>query len=36
MLFSDTQIAKESMVEDICNILNNGEVRVTTHLLDWD
>lgn len=25
-LFSDTQIAKESMVEDICNILNNGEV----------
>ena len=25
-LISDTQIIKESMVEDICNILNNGEV----------
>lgn len=25
-LVSDTQISKESMVEDLCNILNNGEV----------
>ena len=25
-LYSDTQIMKESMVEDICNLLNNGEV----------
>lgn len=25
-MYSDTQILKESMVEDICNILNNGEV----------
>ncbi|CAD8115295.1 unnamed protein product [Paramecium sonneborni] len=25
-MYSDTQIIKESMVEDICNILNNGEV----------
>lgn len=25
-LFSDTQILKESMVEDICNLLNNGEI----------
>ena len=25
-LFSDTQILKESMLEDVCNILNNGEV----------
>ena len=25
-LVSDTQLVKESMVEDICNILNNGEV----------
>lgn len=26
LLFSDSQISKESMVEDISNILNNGEV----------
>ncbi len=25
-LYSDTQIVKESMVEEVCNILNNGEV----------
>lgn len=25
-MYSDTQIVKESMVEDISNILNNGEV----------
>jgi dynein heavy chain, axonemal len=25
-LFSDTQILKESMVEEVCNILNNGEI----------
>ena len=25
-MYSDTQIIKESMVEDVCNILNNGEV----------
>lgn len=25
-LISDTQLVKESMVEDLCNILNNGEV----------
>ena len=25
-MFSDTQILKESMVEDICNLLNNGEI----------
>ena len=25
-LVSDTQLSKESMVEDLCNILNNGEV----------
>ena len=25
-MYSDTQILKESMVEDVCNILNNGEV----------
>lgn len=25
-LFSDAQVWKESMLEDICNILNNGEV----------
>lgn len=25
-MFSDTQILNESMLEDICNILNNGEV----------
>ncbi len=23
-VFSDTQILKESMVEEVCNILNNG------------
>jgi dynein heavy chain, axonemal len=26
LLFSDTQIFSESLLEDICNILNNGEV----------
>lgn len=26
LLFSDTQIIKESMVEDICNLLNNGDI----------
>ena len=25
-LFSDTQILRESMVEDICNLRNNGEI----------
>lgn len=25
-MFSDTQILRESMVEDLCNVLNNGEV----------
>lgn len=25
-LFSDTQILRESMVEEVCNILNNGEI----------
>lgn len=25
-LFSDTQISNESMVEDISNLLNNGEI----------
>jgi dynein heavy chain len=25
-LFSDSQVSKESQLEDICNILNNGEV----------
>lgn len=25
-LYSDTQISRESDLEDICNILNNGEV----------
>ena len=25
-MFSDTQIIKEAMVEDLCNILNNGDV----------
>lgn len=25
-LFSDTQVQNESMYEDICNLLNNGEV----------
>ena len=25
-MYSDTQIVRESMVEDISNILNNGEV----------
>ncbi len=25
-LFSDTQISNESMVEDICNLLNNGDI----------
>ena len=25
-MFSDTQILKESMVEEVCNILNNGEI----------
>ena len=25
-LFSDTQILRESMVEDMCNLLNNGEI----------
>ena len=25
-MFSDTQITKESQLEDICNILNKGEV----------
>lgn len=25
-LFSDSQVSNESMLEDICNILNNGEV----------
>lgn len=25
-LFSDTQIQKENNVEEICNILNNGEI----------
>lgn len=25
-MFSDSQILKESMLEEICNILNNGEI----------
>jgi dynein heavy chain len=25
-MYSDTQVLRESMVEDVCNILNNGEV----------
>jgi len=25
-MFQDTQILKESMVEEVCNILNNGEI----------
>lgn len=25
-IFNDTQVLNESMIEDICNILNNGEV----------
>lgn len=25
-LFTDTQITKESMVEEVCNVLNNGEI----------
>ncbi len=26
LLFSDTQIIKENLLEDICNILNKGEI----------
>jgi dynein heavy chain len=25
-VFSDTQVEKESLLEDICNLLNNGEI----------
>ena len=25
-IFSDTQVERESMLEDICNLLNNGEI----------